>query len=206
MPRLQQTISGLTAAALVFGLAMIMPVVPLDAHGQSRTHQAAPAQEAGTFSFDEIVDAGHNFFGATTKGVAHAVETIFSRAGRPSGYIVGEEVSGAFFGGLRYGEGTLHLKNGISRKVYWQGPSLGFDFGGDGSRKMVLVYFISSPEQIFSRFVGIEGSAYMVGGIGVNYQKNDQLTLAPIRTGVGARLGANMGYVKYTGHPTWNPF
>jgi hypothetical protein len=194
------------AAALALGLAMIVPTGPRDALGASGAHHTTPADEMGTFSPHEIYDAGHAFFGTTTKGVAQAVESVFAQAGRPSGYIVGEEVAGAFFGGLRYGEGTLFLKNGLSRKVYWQGPSLGFDFGGNGSRSMVLVYDIASPEQIFDRFVGIEGSAYMVGGIGVNFQKNESLTLAPIRTGVGARFGANMGYLKYTSHPTWNPF
>jgi hypothetical protein len=206
MQRHRYTIRLQAAAALVFGVAMIMPSGPSDALGASRGHHPTPVEEAGTFSSHEIFQAGHAFFGTTTKGVAHAVESVFAQAGRPSGYIVGEEISGAFFGGLRYGEGTLHLKNGISRKVYWQGPSLGFDFGGNGSRSMVLVYDIASPEQIFDRFVGLEGSAYMVGGIGVNYQRNAQLKLAPIRTGVGARFGANMGYLKYTSHPTWNPF
>jgi hypothetical protein len=194
------------AVALVFGLAMLVPTGPLDAVGASRAHQPASAHEASTFSLEEIVDAGHTFFGTTTKGIAHAVEFVFSQAGRPSGYIVGEEASGAFIGGLRYGEGVLHLKNGTSRKIYWQGPSVGFDIGGNGSRSMVLVYDIARTDEIFDRFIGVEGSAYMVAGIGVNFQKNHKLKLAPIRTGIGARFGANMGYVKYTGQPTWNPF
>ena len=194
------------AVALAFGLALAMPAGPAAAVGAAGTRQAAPAHEMGTFSIDEIIDAGHGFFGTTTKGVAQAVEYVFSQAGRPSGYIVGEEASGAFIGGLRYGEGVLHLKSGASRKIYWQGPSVGIDFGGNGSRSLVLVYDIASAEEIFDRFIGVEGSAYMVGGIGVNFQKNHKLKLAPIRTGVGARLGANMGYLKYTGHPTWNPF
>ena len=197
---------AMTAAALAFGLALIVPAAPLGAVGSSGSHQPSSAQEAGTFSVDEIVDAGHTFFGTTTKGIAHAVEFVFSQAGRPSGYIVGEEASGAFIGGLRYGEGVLHLKSGDSRKIYWQGPSVGFDVGGNGSRSLVLIYDITSADEIFDRFIGVEGSAYMVGGIGVNFQKNHKLTLAPIRTGVGARFGANMGYLKYTGHPTWNPF
>jgi len=197
---------AMTAAALAFGLAMVVPAGPLDAVGASGNHQPSSAQEAGTFSVDEILDAGHSFFGTTTKGVAQVIEYIFSEAGRPSGYIVGEEASGAFIGGLRYGEGVLHLKNGASRKIYWQGPSIGLDWGGNGSRSLVLVYDISSADEIFDRFIGVEGSAYMVGGVGVNFQKNHKLKLAPIRTGVGARFGANMGYLKYTGYPTWNPF
>ena len=197
---------AMAAVAMAFGLAMLLPAGPAGAVGASGSQQVVPAHETSTFSIDEIIDAGHSFFGTTTKGVAKAVEFVFSQAGRPSGYIVGEEASGAFIGGLRYGEGVLHLKNGASRKVYWQGPSVGFDIGGNGSRSMVLVYDIARAEEIFDRFIGVEGSAYMVGGIGVNFQKNHKLKLAPIRTGVGARLGANMGYLKYTGHPTWNPF
>jgi hypothetical protein len=196
---------AVAAAALALGLALV-PGGPLEAVGTSGSHQPASAHEASTFSLEEIVDAGHGFFGTTTKGIAHAVEFVFSQAGRPSGYIVGEEASGAFIGGLRYGEGVLHLKNGDSRKIYWQGPSVGFDVGGNGSRSLVLVYDITAPDEIFDRFVGVEGSAYMVGGVGVNFQKNEKLKLAPIRTGVGARFGANLGYLKYTGQPTWNPF
>ena len=194
------------AASAALGLAMIMSAEPLGAVGTSGTHQSASANESSTFSVDEIVNAGHTFFGTTTEGIAHAVEYVFSQAGRPSGYIVGEEASGAFIGGLRYGEGVLHLKNGTSRKVYWQGPSVGLDWGGNGSRSLVLVYDISSSDEIFDRFIGVEGSAYMIGGVGVSFQKNHKLKLAPIRTGVGARFGANMGYLKYTGEPTWNPF
>lgn len=197
---------AMTTTVLAFGLAMFVPAGPLGAVATSGAHQSSSAYEAGTFSVDEILDAGHSFFGATTKGVAQIIEFVFSEAGRPSGYIVGEEASGAFIGGLRYGEGVLHLKNGTSRKIYWQGPSVGIDFGGNGSRSMVLVYDISSADEIFDRFIGVEGSAYMVGGVGVNFQKNHKLKLAPIRTGVGARFGANMGYLKYTGYPTWNPF
>ena len=194
------------AAALAFAFAITVPGAPVAAVGASGSQQVVRAHEPATFSIDEIIDAGHGFFGTTTKGVAQAIEYVFSQAGRPSGYIVGEEASGAFIGGLRYGEGVLHLKNGTSRKIYWQGPSVGLDWGGNGSRSLVLVYHIASVNEIFDRFIGVEGSAYMVGGIGVSFQKNHKLKLAPIRTGVGARLGANMGYLKYTGHPTWNPF
>ena len=159
-----------------------------------------------TFSSTEIMVEGHKFFGTTTNGLAQAVEYVFQKAGRPQGYIIGEEGSGAFVGGLRYGEGTLFLKDGTRQKVYWQGPSVGFDFGGNGSRSLVLVYNIDHTNDIYSRFIGIDGSAYLVGGLGVNFQSNEKLALAPIRTGVGARLGASVGYLKYTAKPTWNPF
>jgi hypothetical protein len=168
-----------------------------------------PAMAAGDetrFSANEVMSAGHQFFGETTAGVAEVIEYTFSKLGEPNGYIVGEEGAGAFIGGLRYGEGTLKLKNGTEQKVFWQGPSVGFDFGGNGSRVLVLVYGVSSPDQLFNRFVGVDGSAYVVGGLGVNFQQNNDVKLAPIRTGVGARLGVNAGYLKYTAKPTWNPF
>ena len=173
---------------------------------QPAAYQPASGQRAATYSPEEIVTAGHNFFGKTTGGFAKVVDHSFGYAGAPTGYIVGEEAAGAFMGGLRYGEGVLHMKNGHQQKVYWQGPSLGFDFGGNGSRTMVLIYKMQSPEQIFDRFGGIEGAAYLVGGAGVNFQRSKELVLAPIRTGIGARLGANIGYLKYTRQPTWNPF
>lgn len=194
---------NLLAVAVAAGLLLCAPIGPaaaMENPGVGETNQST------TFSAAEIVEAGHTFFGTTTKGVALAVESVFAKAGRPTGYIIGEEAAGAFVGGLRYGEGTLFLKNGKTSKVFWQGPSVGFDFGGNGSRTLVLVYDIRTPAEIYDRFIGLEGSAYVVGGLGVNFQSNDTLMLAPIRTGVGARIGANVGYLKYTERPTWNPF
>jgi hypothetical protein len=162
--------------------------------------------EASTYTTDEIVDAGHRFFGKTTRGLADAVEYVFQNQGEPTAYIVGEEGSGAIIGGLRYGEGTIYYKSGISQRIYWQGPSVGFDFGGNGSRSLVLVYNSDSPRDLYRRFPGVEGSAYFIGGVGVNFQKNQDIVLAPIRSGVGARLGANVGYLKYSRKPNWNPF
>jgi hypothetical protein len=123
-----------------------------------------------------------------------------------TGYIVGEEGSGAIIGGLRYGEGTLFMKNGFRKKVYWQGPSIGMDFGGNGSRVLVLVYGLQHPNDLLARFAGIEGTAYVVGGLGVNFQQYANVKLAPIRTGLGFRLGLNAGYLKYSDRPQWNPF
>ncbi|MGF7161594.1 hypothetical protein FHS85_003235 [Rhodoligotrophos appendicifer] len=194
--------------AIIGGIAVGIGAAALSpAPAISQTTGAIHQNPAGeNYTSQEIVAAGHGFFGTTTAGFAEAIERTFSDAGQPNAYIVGQEGAGAFFGGLRYGEGTMYLKNGGSYKVYWQGPSIGFDFGGNGSRVMTLVYNLSSPNQIFERFIGVEGSAYIVGGFGVNYQQNNQLKLAPIRTGVGARLGANVGYLKYTPEATWNPF
>ena len=170
------------------------------------TGSVSAAQSGSTYTPDEIVLQGHQFFGKTTRGMASAIEYVFLEQGQPSAYIIGEEGSGAIIGGLRYGEGTIYYKNGAKKHIYWQGPSIGWDFGGNGSRTMTLVYNSQSPEDLYGRFGGVEGTAYLVGGIGVNFQRKDQITLAPIRTGVGARLGANIGYLKYSAHPTWNPF
>lgn len=161
---------------------------------------------AQTYSPSEIINIGHGYFGDMSEGLAAIVEHSFSNAGAPTGYIVGEEASGAFMGGLRYGEGVLHLKNGTRQKVYWQGPSLGVDIGGNGARTMVLVYHLNDPEQLFTRYGSVAGSAYFVAGVGISFQRARQHMLAPIRAGVGARLGANVGYLKYTRTPTWNPF
>ena len=159
-----------------------------------------------TFTNEEILTKGHQFFGRASRGIGEAVEYIFQSQGEPTAYIVGEEGSGAMVGGLRFGEGTIYYKDGMTQKIYWQGPSVGFDFGGNGSRTMVLVYNSESPRELYKRFIGVEGSAYLVGGMGVNFQKNNNIVMAPIRTGVGARLGANVGYLKYSRNPTWNPF
>jgi hypothetical protein len=164
------------------------------------------AQDQGTFSRDEIMETGHRFFGKISIGFARAVEYAFQRAGRPNGYILGEEAGGAFIAGLRYGEGTLYTRDAGDSKVYWQGPSLGYDFGGDGSKTMVLVYDLRSPGEIYNTYAGLDGSAYLIGGVGVTFLTRDHVVLAPISAGVGLRLGANIGYLKYTREPTWNPF
>jgi hypothetical protein len=158
------------------------------------------------YSQNEILDAGRHFFGSVTKGLASVVEYAFQKSGRPNGYILGEDAGGAFVAGLRYGEGTLYTKDAGVHKVYWQGPSIGYDFGGEGSKTMVLVYNLRDPWQIYNRYAGVQGSAYFVGGVGIQYQTRGNVTLAPIRAGVGLRLGANVGYLKYTRSPTWNPF
>ncbi|WP_395685613.1 DUF1134 domain-containing protein [Aestuariivirga sp.] len=159
-----------------------------------------------TFSSDEVLTAGHEFFGKASRELAEAIEHVFRKQGEPTAYIVGEEAAGSFVGGLRYGEGTIYYKSGIKQRIYWQGPSVGFDFGANGSRSLVLVYHSESPEDLYGRFGGVEGSAYFVSGLGVNFQQKDEIVLAPIRTGVGARLGANVGYLKYSGKAEWNPF
>jgi hypothetical protein len=164
------------------------------------------ALRAQEYTAREIIDSGHKFFGATSGGLATVVEKIFASYGLPNGYLLGEEGSGALIGGLTYGEGTLYTKNAGDHKVFWQGPSLGWDFGGEGSRVMMLVYNLDDVTSLYNRFGGVAGSAYVVAGVGFNVLKNNRVLLVPIRTGVGARLGVNLGYLKLTQRPTWNPF
>lgn len=155
---------------------------------------------------EEIKEAGHHFFGSISMGLARVIEYSFQRAGRPNGYILGEGAGGAVIAGVRYGEGTLYTKDAGERRVYWQGPSVGYDFGAEGSKIMVLVYDLRSPDEIYSTFGGVDGSAYLVGGVGITFMSGSHVVLAPIRSGIGLRLGANIGYLKYTREPTWNPF
>lgn len=164
-----------------------------------------PPRDQRYYEQGEIVTAGHNFFGSVSKGLAKAVEYAFRSEGRPNGYILGEDASGAFFVGLRYGEGRLFTKHSGDHKVYWQGPSLGYDMGAEGSKTMILVYNMRHPGEIYHRFGGAEGSAYLVGGVSVQFQTYNHVKLAVIRSGVGVRLGANVGYSKYSRYPTWNP-
>lgn len=186
---------GLFVVAVAWGLALA-PALKGDAQ----------ARADDRFSVQEIVDSGHRFFGATTGGVASVIETIFATYGLPNGYVLGEEGSGAFIGGLTYGEGTLYTKNAGDHRVFWQGPSVGWDFGGQGSRIMMLVYNLDSVDRLYRRFAGVAGQAYVVAGLGFNVMKHGDVLLVPVRTGVGARLGVNLGYLKLTQNPTWNPF
>jgi hypothetical protein len=158
------------------------------------------------FSAAELVDAGHRFFGGVSRGIAMIVQKAGSQWGQPNGYILGEEAGGAFVGGLRYGDGTLYTKNAGDRRVFWQGPTVGFDAGADGARTMILVYNLPRTDAIFDRFGGIDGSAYFVGGLGMTALAARDIVLVPIRAGIGLRLGANLGYLKFTSRPTWNPF
>ena len=168
--------------------------------------QGTANQDPGTFKPAELVDSGHRFFGTVSRGLALTVQEAVKRWGEPNGYILGQELSGAFVGGLRYGEGTLYTRNAGQRPVYWQGPSVGFDFGGEGARTMMLVYKLPTVDALYRRFVGMDGSAYFVGGFGMTAAVSGDMVVVPIRSGVGARLGINLGYVKFTSAPTWNPF
>jgi hypothetical protein len=165
-----------------------------------------PPPPQQNFTPGELVGAGHRFFGTVSRGLATVIETAVSQWGQPNGYVLGEEAGAAFFGGLRFGEGMLYTKNAGDLKVYWQGPTLGWDIGGEGARTMMLVYNLPATEAIYQRFAGIDGSAYFVGGFGMTALTANDVVLVPIRSGVGFRLGANVGYLKFTPVSTWNPF
>lgn len=167
---------------------------------------APTTSRADEYTAQEIVDSGHRFFGATSGGLATVIEKIFSSYGLPNGYVLGEEGSGAVIGGLIYGEGTLYTKNAGDHKVFWQGPSIGWDFGGNGDRTMMLVYNLDDVSSLYKRYIGLAGSAYAIAGLGFNVLQNGNVLLVPVKTGVGARLGVNVGYLKLTETPTWNPF
>jgi hypothetical protein len=192
---MRSRISALIAAALFLIGFVASPA-------SAQVNRADP----NTFTTGELVDSGHNFFGSVSRGLALTVQEAVKRWGEPNGYILGQEASGAVFGGLRYGEGVLYTRNAGTRRIYWQGPSLGFDVGGDGDRTMMLVYNLPAMEALYTRFVGLNGSAYLVGGFSMSAAMADEMVVVPIRTGVGARLGVNIGYLKFTGEPTWNPF
>ena len=207
----------LRVAGIAIGFAAVLAALEAaPAFAQAGPPQSVPAAPPGPppqppprsneFSPNELIDAGHHFFGGITRGLATIVEKAVSQWGQPNGYVLGEEAGGAFVGGLRYGDGTLYTKNAGDLRVFWQGPSIGFDAGADGARTMMLVYNLPRTTAIFDRFGGINGSAYFIGGFGMTALVADNITLVPIRSGVGLRLGANVGYLKFTDRPTWNPF
>ncbi len=166
----------------------------------------ASTPPADAFSADEIAEASRGFFGTISSGLANVIEHAFSTLGRPSAYVLGNEGGGAFIAGVRYGKGRLFTRRGPSREVYWHGPSIGYDVGASGSKVLFLVYNLETEYDMFAGFSGVEGSAYLVGGVGMTVLTNGKMVLAPIRSGLGLRLGANIGYLRFTARPTWNPF
>jgi hypothetical protein len=200
---------AMRATPRTFALIMLMGLAASICLTWPRTGSAQPAPDPNpqqNFTPGELVNAGHRFFGTVSRGLATVIETAVSQWGQPNGYVLGEEAGGAFFGGLRYGEGMLYTKNAGDLKVFWQGPTVGWDFGGEGARTMMLVYNLPATEAIYQRFAGIDGSAYLVGGFGMTALTANNIVLVPIRSGVGLRLGANVGYLKFTPTSTWNPF
>jgi hypothetical protein len=163
-------------------------------------------ERAETYTREEMVPAVSDFLGVTAETAGAAIERLFRENGRPTAYIAGEEGSAAVTVGARYGRGLLYMKNQTPLEVFWQGPSIGADIGGNASRVFTLCYNLQYQDAIYRRFPGVEGSAYLVGGLGINYQRADGITLAPIRAGVGVRLGANVGYLSYSRQRNILPF
>ena len=200
-------VTGLAVASASAQYTGTVPPAPPPADIPPGPPAAAQQQPQGDrFSPGELIDAGHHFFGGVSRGLALVVQKAVSQWGQPNGYILGEEASGAFVGGVRYGDGTLYTKNAGDVRVFWEGPTVGFDAGADGARTMMLVYNLPRTQAIYDRFGGVNGSAYFVGGFGMTALTANDIVLVPIRTGVGLRLGANVGYLKFTSQPTWNPF
>ncbi len=190
------------AVALAFAGLIVLGSTSARAEGQE-----APARETDPkFSEEEVFAAASEFFGGTAEGLAEVVHRVFADNGEPNAYIQGEEGSGAIVIGARYGDGTLVTKAGPTARVFWQGPSAGWDFGGDAAKTFTLVYNLPNTDAIYQRFPGVSGSAFFVGGIGANYQQRGDIILVPMRAGVGLRLGANVGYLNYTRERDWLPF
>jgi hypothetical protein len=165
-----------------------------------------PAKATDTYTIDEITGAARGVFGTISSNLASVIEHAFSKYGRPTAYVIGEEGGGAFIAGVRYGSGRLYLKHQKAGRVYWHGPSVGYDFGASGSRTLFLIYGLNEVRELYSGFSGIDGSAYFIGGAGITFLTNEKVIMAPIRTGLGFRLGANVGYLRFTSRATWNPF
>jgi hypothetical protein len=187
-------------------LAALAAAVPAFRSSSALADAGAAGGRPAEYSQDDVIESGHRFFGSISRGIAGVVEEATKRWGKPNGYVLGQEAGGAFIGGLRFGEGIMYTRNAGDLKVFWEGPSLGFDAGADGDRTMMLVYNLPAKEAIFRRFGGMDGSAYLVGGFGMTALVNDGIYVVPIRSGIGARLGLNVSYLKFTPSATWNPF
>ena len=174
---------------------------PID---QVRRDQAS--ESADTYSRDDLLGAAEGVFGKGAEGLAGILENILKDQGRPNAYIAGREASGAFVVGLRYGSGILNSKIEGQQPVYWTGPSVGFDVGGDANKVFVLVYNLYDSEELFKRFPAGEGHLYFVGGFSASYLRSGNTVLIPIRLGVGWRAGVNVGYMKFSHHSKWLPF
>lgn len=161
---------------------------------------------ADTFQRDDLLAAGEGVFGKGAEGLAGILEKILKDQGRPNAYIAGREASGAFVFGLRYGSGVMTHKVEGQMPVYWTGPSLGFDVGGDANKVFVLVYNLYDTEELFHRFPGAEGRLYFVGGFAATYLRRGNVVLIPIRLGIGWRAGINVGYMNFTHRSRWLPF
>jgi hypothetical protein len=169
-------------------------------------HAAAAPSPSEPYPQSTVLDEAEGFFGRGAQGLADVMNRVFRERGDPTGYIKGEEGAGALGIGLRYGHGTLYLRDGTSTPVYWRGPSVGVDIGGSAAKTFILVYDLPSLDALFERYGGIEGSLFYVGGVGVNYNRHGETLLAPVRFGVGWRQGVNVGYLHLSPERSWIPF
>jgi hypothetical protein len=202
--------------AAIFSMLAALLATPTAWAGQEQTAspqgptrsnpQEQTASHQQTYSQKEILSAVERFFGQGAEGLGKVVQKVFADKGEPNAYISGEEAGGAIVVGLRYGRGILRMKTGFERKIYWQGPSIGFDFGAAASKVFILVYHLGEPDELFQRYPGVEGSLYFVGGVGVNYLRSGKVIIAPIRFGAGWRQGISAGYMDFTREPSANPF
>jgi hypothetical protein len=174
----------------------------------SPTPQPVPplTPEEQGYSIQEILAASEGFFGKVSASLGSVIEHLFKQSGRPAAYVLGTEGGGAFLAGVRYGKGTLYLRGGGKQEIFWHGPSLGTDVGAEGSKTLFLIYHLEAPEELYAAFTGVDGSAYLVGGVGATLVTNGRIVLAPIRSGLGLRLGASIGYIRFTPRASWNPF
>ena len=168
--------------------------------------ETTQANAGPTVPREDIFDAAENVFGSGAEGLAGILEDILKDQGEPIAYIAGEEASGAFILGARWGSGVMRHRVEGDRVVYWTGPSIGFDVGADASKVFILVYNLRDPQQIFRRYPGGEGRAYFVGGFTATYLRRGDVVLIPVRLGVGLRLGVNAGYMRFTERNRWLPF
>lgn len=213
LTRLAATLLAVALPSAVFAQDAPPPVEPAPASEPAAV--AVPPKsdgslkgdaQAAVFEIGEITAAADGAFGEATEGVAMVIEKIFADLGKPNAYIVGREGSGALVVGLRYGRGKLFSKVEGEREVFWTGPSIGPDVGGDASRTFTLVYNLHDTDELFQRFPAVEGKAYLIGGVSANYHQRGDIVLVPIRLGAGWRLGANVGYLKYTREGRVIPF
>lgn len=192
------------------GLSACATATPTSTTGTAPGAATGPTgptgQPAPTYTMEEIIQQGSDALGVAAESVGAAVQRVFQDYGEPTAYLAGQEASAALTVGARYGQGLLYMKDRPTTEVFWQGPSVGFDVGGNASRVFTLCYNLEYPDAIFRRFPGVEGSAYLVGGLGVNYQRAENIVLAPVRAGVGLRLGANVGYLVYSRQRNILPF
>lgn len=191
------------APAAVSANAAAPPAMPAAA---APATVAANPDAAPTYRQEEVLTAAKTAFGGMSEGLARAIQRSFADFGEPVAYIEGEEGAAAFIAGARYGQGYLQFKRGERSIIYWQGPTVGFDFGGNATKVFALVYNLETASQLYQRYPGVEGSLYLVAGVSLNYLRSGNIVVAPIHTGVGLRAGASVGYVHYTPQASFIPF